>query len=266
MIKARVKEIEILMDDDLYNWYNKDSGKEVGPHSIWHWHPVISAELDSFIEACKKYQYKSFIDVGAHCGIFSSAYCYLVQNHSCYSIEPIKSHTDRIHRIAQLNNFNMKAFNMALNNYVGDNKYYGDHMVNFVDEDFKKAPHNFSDQTETFDVKVTTLDELVKTHGISPEVIKLDVEGYEIPVLEKSVETLSKYPCHLFIETHRDECKTLGWKVETICDYITHEDYVMYSHDFSYEIHDLKSYVLDGDSNMRFIAMNKKTLELWNTQ
>lgn len=257
-IKTFVQDVEFFLDEDLYNWYTKNSGKEVDKGSIWHWHPVISKEMAAFILMCREYQYDSFIDIGAHCGIFSSVYSSIVKNHSCYSIEPIKEHIERIKKIASINNFSVSTHQIGLNNYIGENKYYGDHMVNFIDEDFKKKDLRFSKDTEVFSVKIETLDHFVNTRKIKPSLIKIDIEGYEIPVLEKSNNTISKYNPDLLIETHRDECKNLGWNIEEICNYIKQDDYELYTYDLSKKILDLKDYVNNYDSNMRLVAFNKK--------
>lgn len=257
-IKTSVQDIEFFLDQELYEWYTKENGKEVGPGSIWHWHPMISKEMAAFILMCKEYQYDSFIDIGAHCGIFSSVYCSIVKNHNCCSIEPIKEHTERIKKIASINGFSISANQIGLNNYIGENKYYGDHMVNFIDEDFKKKDLNFSEETETFSIKIETLDHFVNQRSIKPSLIKIDVEGYEIPILEKGLETISKYNPDLLIETHRDECKILGWNIDQISNYVKQDDYEIYTYDLSTKILNLKDYVNNFDSNMRFVAFNKK--------
>lgn len=258
-IKTFIQDVEFFLDQDLHDWYTKSEGKEVGPDSIWHWHPVVSKEMSAFILMCKEYQYDSFIDIGAHCGIFSSVYCSIVKNHSCYSIEPVKEHIDKIKKISQLNNFSIDANQIGLHNYIGENRYYGNHMVNFIDEDFKKKDLNFSEDTEVFSVKIDTLDHFVSEKNIKPSLIKLDVEGYEIPILEKSVNTISSCGPDFLIETHRDECKLLGWNIDSICDFIKEDDYELYTYDLSAKIENLKKYVNDFESNMRFVAFNKKT-------
>lgn len=257
-IKTFVQDVEFFLDEELYSWYTKNNGKEVGEGSIWHWHPEISKEMAAFILMCKEYQYKSFIDIGAHCGIFSSVYSSTVKNHNCYSIEPIKEHIERIKKIADINNFSISTNQIGLNNYIGENKYYGDHMVNFINEDFKKKDLHFSEDTEVFSIKIETLDHFVNIREIKPDLIKIDVEGYEIPILEKSINTISNYNPDLLIETHRDECKNLGWNIEEICNYIKQEDYELFTYDFSKKILDLRDYVNNYESNMRFVALNKK--------
>jgi FkbM family methyltransferase len=264
MKTAEVRNVTWNMNDDVYDWHRRLNSYEVGDNSIWNWHPVIGSEMASFIYLCMEREPKCFIDIGAHCGIFSSVYCSLVDNHECYSIEPVKEHMDRLKDTAELNKWNLSTHKIALNNYTGKTYYHNTHMAMFVDDADYVVPDDIvsgvKENTVINEVVVDTLDNFVKTNNIIPTLIKIDVEGYEIPLLQKAKETLSKYPIDLLIETHRDECKTLGWSIEEICNYINTEQYVLYTHDFKEEIFDLKSFVLNNESNMRFIAINRKNV------
>ena len=41
-----------------------------------------------------------------------------------------------------------------------------------------------------YELNIDTLDNFVKVNNIKPDLIKIDVEGHEIPIFEKSQETL----------------------------------------------------------------------------
>jgi FkbM family methyltransferase len=51
-------------------------------------------------------------------------------------------------------------------------------------------------------VEVTTIDEFVSTHGLSPKFIKIDVEGGELGVLEGATNTLRTLPNLMVEVTH----------------------------------------------------------------
>lgn len=261
MPTAIVQGVEWTVSDEVYNWSTRHAAIEIGPGSIWEWHPVIGAELKSFRYVCEQLQPETFIDIGAHAGIFSSVYCSLVQLHNCHSIEPIQLHMERLHETKKLNSWNLTTHSIALNDYEGEIYYHNTHMAmftsdkNYVVED--KYVNGNIENKKLNKTTVTTLDNFVKYNQLTPQLIKLDVEGYEIPILRQATDTLKNNIVNLFVETHRDECKVLGWDVREICRYLSPDQYSFYTNDFSEQIADLESYLIEHDSNMRFIAIHK---------
>jgi FkbM family methyltransferase len=58
---------------------------------------------------------------------------------------------------------------------------------------------------ETFDVKLTTLDQLIEEVGV-PDVIKMDIEGAEVAALRGAKELLARHAPKWLIELHGVEC------------------------------------------------------------
>jgi FkbM family methyltransferase len=56
------------------------------------------------------------------------------------------------------------------------------------------------------DVELRTLDWFVETHGIIPNVLKIDIEGAEHFLLRGGIQTLVKHKPMLFIELHSEFC------------------------------------------------------------
>ena len=196
MKTAEVRNVTWKMNDDVYAWHRRLNSFEVGDNSIWNWHPIIGSEMASFIYLCMEREPKCFIDIGAHCGVFSSVYCSLVDNHQCYSIEPVKEHMDRLEDTAKLNEWNLTTHKIGLNNYVGKTYYHNTHMAMFVDNADYVVPDEIvsgvNENTIINEVLVDTLDNFVKTNNITPSLIKIDVEGHEGYVLMGAKDLLSK--------------------------------------------------------------------------
>lgn len=260
---ASVQGINWKMSNKSYEWHTRNGSMEIGGNSVWEWHPVISSELKSFIYVCESLKPSNFIDIGAHCGIFSSVYCSIVGDHRCYSIEPIEGHMERLKETADINSWNLTTHQIGLSDQKKKMYYHNTHMAMFTENADYNVPveivNGIPENAILKEIQIDTLDNFISTENITPELIKIDVEGYEVPILRKSSELIKEYKPILFIESHRDECNNLGWKIEEMVDYMDIENYIFYTHDFSEKIDNLSQFLLDGESNKRFIGISKQS-------
>ena len=241
---ATIQSAKFQMEDSLYEWYTRPQNQEVGPGSIWHWHSQIQKEMEAFQLLCRIRQHPVFLDVGAHIGIFSFVYCSLVSEHKCYSIEPVCGHIERIESVARTNGFDISAHHLGFDDKVRTAHYDNLHMANwFVDEN-----------VETDSVKMTTLDNFVESTE-PPSLVKIDTEGFEVPILRGSQNTLYSITPDLFIETHIMESDNLGHNVEDVCELIPSDLYSFRECDGQI-ISSLCEFILK-EPNQRFIAMKK---------
>lgn len=68
-------------------------------------------------------------------------------------------------------------------------------------------------------VPLTTIDALVERTGIVPDLIKIDVEGYEIDVLRGAARTLRHRPA-LQVEVHPHHIRQFGHRVEALWELV----------------------------------------------
>lgn len=68
-------------------------------------------------------------------------------------------------------------------------------------------------------VPLTTIDALVERTGIMPDLIKIDVEGYEIDVLRGAARTLQRHPA-LQVEVHPHHIRQFGHRVEALWELV----------------------------------------------
>jgi FkbM family methyltransferase len=64
------------------------------------------------------------------------------------------------------------------------------------------APNSRLENTERFTVPITTVDEQVALTGLVPDFMLIDVEGFEITVLEGAKETLMRHRPTVVVEMH----------------------------------------------------------------
>lgn len=183
--------------------------------------PPMVGELDAFINYTRGA--KSFVDVGASHGIFSLAFLTANPDASVIAIDPSPS-ADRIRKVnTQLNGFdeNLLSVVTACGSCPGSvrMRHNWHHMEAINDED---ACDNF------VEVPVETLDSICASHAFRPEIVKIDVEGFELEVLRGSEGILSTARL-LFLEVHPELLEHLkasqsdihnwlsirGWKVQT---------------------------------------------------
>jgi FkbM family methyltransferase len=74
----------------------------------------------------------------------------------------------------------------------------------------------------------TTLDEFLNGRARSPKVIKIDVEGFELPVLQGARRTLTASGCTVFCEMHPDLWNEVGHSWLEIEGFIREINYEMF--------------------------------------
>ena len=131
--------------------------------------------LNRFLKYCnnKNIQFKTVLDIGAWCGTWSLAMQKYAENIFCY--EPNKTHFACLEK--NLEPFNhISLYNCAIGNEEGS--------VKLSEE---TATQNTRVIQEKGDTSICTLDSL---NLDNVDLIKIDVEGFEMEVLKGAIETI----------------------------------------------------------------------------
>ncbi|MDJ0703814.1 MAG: FkbM family methyltransferase [Leptolyngbyaceae cyanobacterium MO_188.B28] len=169
---------------------------------------------------------KCFIDVGAHYGIFSLAFSARPDS-VAHSFEPSPDAFKVLkHNIMVNPGHLVHPYPFAVNS--SDNKLnlypdVADHCIVSP-----KRDSFVSDSCITVDA--IRLDTFVLTQKIKPDVIKIDVEGYEMDVLRGAKRLLSDYSPLIFLEIHPDELRDNGQTVEQVLSFLTNLNYIFFNH------------------------------------
>ena len=152
---------------------------------------------------------KVVYDIGANIGYHTVAFSRLADH--VYSFEPNKKHLELLYKnISDCNNVTVYPY------IVNDSKG----MIKIQDFD-TDVPGNYGElysNRDGYDVETVTIDEL---EIYKPDLVKIDVEGFEYQVLLGMHETIDEHRPVIFYEAH-------GNDLEKIYQYLKSFDYDLY--------------------------------------
>ena len=149
---------------------------------------------------------KTFIDVGTHVGRFSILLAKKGSN--VISIEPSKENRGQLNKNIQLNNLQEKIKVIP----VGCSDRNGKSTLYFVPHNEGLSSLEKQEGAQKENIVIKKLDDIVKKLKINPEsidVIKADVEGFELNVLRGSTNILKKGKPLLVLEITEKEKEKL---------------------------------------------------------
>jgi FkbM family methyltransferase len=142
----------------------------------------MTCELDRFIESVGAYS--SFVDVDANHGIFSLTFCALHSDGRVVAIDPSPIAFEILQRNINLNSFSqLRARKIACGAGPGQvrMKRNWHHL---------EAVRETDSNVETFAISMRSLDQICEEENILPQLLKIDVEGFELPVLQGAERVL----------------------------------------------------------------------------
>jgi len=177
--------------------------KAAGALLAWPYFSLTSYKLVSGLVQ-QGIQARTVIDVGANVGQFTIAAAKLFPGARIYSFEPLPACIVKLRQhVSTLGT--VTCHHLALGDVEGEallniNAYSQSSSMLHLAEAHRAAFPN-ARQSQTLLVRVSTLDNVLKTIELEPPVLlKLDVQGYEAHVLRGAAETLKRVD-HVLLET-----------------------------------------------------------------
>jgi FkbM family methyltransferase len=183
---------------------------------------IYETPASKILEKELKYA-RLFIDAGAHVGYYTLLASKVAKE--IISIEPNPFNYKLLKFNLRINKIkNAYALNIAASNYNGETGISIPKLKGKIATDESSLDNNIS----RIKIKVVKLDDLLLKIGKNPDVIKIDVEGSEMQVLEGLQETLRKGVKCLMVEVHSEEnkseaigfLKSLGYKVTQVSKFL----------------------------------------------
>nr|MBN1230031.1 FkbM family methyltransferase [Anaerolineae bacterium] len=172
-----------------------------------------------------------FIDIGANKGDFSLLAARLVgQNGQVLAFEPEPTNCHWVQKSITLNGYtNIALYTIALSDkadmatlYIGEKS--GWHTL---------IPGQRHRDKGTISVKTRTLDDCLREQGVldSVNVIKIDVEGAEMSVLQGASETLARNrDLIVLLDIHPQ----LGVSPEAVCAFLRERDFQLFAEEYPF--------------------------------
>jgi len=164
-------------------------------------------------------------DIGANIGYYALYEAILVgDSGKVYAFEPVVNNFNKLKSNLNLNLIsNMELYNLAMGDDPGTRSIYLADKGNWCS--LKLSDHIRVDgKVITQDTDVSTLDNFVLEHGVFPDMIRMDVEGYEYEILHGFSDFISSdNPLKIFMEFHVD---ALGDNANELLDILNENGFV----------------------------------------
>ena len=201
------------------------------------------------------------IDIGAHIGLFSLHASQIVgENGMVYAFEPTQKTFSRLQENISLNSAkNIHAIHAALSNTEGTAELNVtslgyDAWNSLTKPSLGKIQHTETISTKTLDAFMQTIE---KKHAV--KFIKIDVEGWEIPVLQGGKDFLTqKNAPTLLIEFTDENAKNAGHSCKDLYNLLLSYGYTLFSYN-AYENKLTQERLRSEYPYMNLIATKNKT-------
>ncbi len=182
--------------------------------------PEMVEELLSFVSVAKGKH--KLLDVGAEFGFFSLVFALLnSKENSAIAMEPSPiAYPVLLETLARNELSSVQTINAA----AGTEKSQlhmlirGSHVVAYSEDSIEPTDTKVQ-------VAVLTVDSVCATNDFDPELIKVDVEGYEWFVLKGAEKVLEKCKPILFLELHPYMIIDLGYSISELIDWLKSKGY-----------------------------------------
>jgi FkbM family methyltransferase len=153
---------------------------------------------------------KTIVDIGSNTGVYSVLSSKASPSSNIYAVEPYPANIKRFNKNLELNNIqNVKLFPVALGEEIGSIKMTVPESDRITDASSVNSEFSQGIYPELkwkqIDVDLVTLDSLIDKIGNKIDLIKCDVETYEMSVFKGSEKILREHKPTILFESFLDE-------------------------------------------------------------
>ena len=215
-------------------------------------------KIKNFIDPKKK---NTIVDIGANIGSVSLPLAKLFHSSTIISVEPTYYAFSKLKKNLNLNP-NFKKRIKIYNSFISNKKK----KINFIHSSW-----NFSSGSKKHKVhcgilkqasnKTQSLSELIKKQKRKIDLIKIDVDGYEIDVLRSGKEIINKYKPVIYFEFAPYLYKEFGYSSKILINFIKKDmNYLFLDENFN-EVKNINKIAKNlNDRSKNFFLIHKKNI------
>ena len=215
-------------------------------------------KIKNYIDPKKK---NTIVDIGANIGSVSLPLAKLFHSSTIISVEPTYYAFSKLKKNLSLNP-NLKKRIRIYNSFISNKK----RKINFIHSSW-----NFSSDPKKHKVhlgilkqasnKTLSLSELIKKQKRKIDLIKIDVDGYEIDVLRSGKEIINKYKPVIYFEFAPYLYKEFGYSSKILINFIKKDiSYLFFDENFN-EIKNIYEIAKNLNNRSRnFFLIHKKNI------
>jgi FkbM family methyltransferase len=136
-----------------------------------------------------------FLDVGANIGVYSILGCLTSPSLHAYAFEPVAENQ-------RLLEYNIGSHHLEERVHLERSAVSGraGTVTMYLNQSATHSIHERQPGATTREVEAVTIDGFVSSAGMTPDIIKIDVEGHEASVIDGALNTLAAHSPTVFIE------------------------------------------------------------------
>jgi FkbM family methyltransferase len=177
---SRLGELKLLHGKDLF------IARSINDHGLSGWQPATTATLLAAWECAPS---AAFFDVGANIGIYAMLHAQLWEDAATVAFEPTPEVAESGASITEKNGLQAQWERVAVSDTEGEATLYLSAKTDASNS--LKRSHRRAKGTVT--VPTVTLDGYVRSSGLVPSVVKIDVERHEPAVIRGAAELLEDH-------------------------------------------------------------------------
>ncbi|MFN2542199.1 MAG: FkbM family methyltransferase [Chthoniobacterales bacterium] len=141
-------------------------------------------------------------DIGAHSGVVSALFCAANPHNRVFSFEPSPILVETLAMIRELNGFGarMHIEQIGIGQATKTEQMLLDPVGGFVQ--VQRFAHTMWGTPQSIPVKIERISDAATRLGVTPQFIKLDVEGYENEAVAGAQDFLAQHKPVIFLELH----------------------------------------------------------------
>lgn len=166
------------------------------------WYEKVS--MQHWIKICKISEV--IFDIGAYHGIYALVAASIHENNKVFAFEPVEDSYKKMVRNVKLNNFSIHTFNCAISGKDGEAGFYNIDASSSLIGSLNKESFTYGEKLIKHIIPVRSVNSIVKEFNLPKiDLMKIDVEGHEIEVLQGMYNHLEKDKPSIILEVLTDE-------------------------------------------------------------